>query len=56
MSGARPLYPRKQTFVIAAARLDLECIATPPLTNLEASSPLGVRLLTNVERRGYGRW
>ncbi|MGA7031571.1 MAG: hypothetical protein WB052_01840 [Pseudolabrys sp.] len=38
--------PRKQTFVIAAARLDLECIATRHVTNLEASSPLGVRLLT----------
>jgi hypothetical protein len=36
MSGARPLYPRKQTFVIAAARLDLECIATPPRDKLRS--------------------
>jgi hypothetical protein len=44
-----PYHPRKQTFVIAAARLDLECIATPPRDKLRSIVTPRVRLLTNVE-------
>jgi hypothetical protein len=39
-----PYHPRKQTFVIAAARLDLECIATPPRDKLRSIvTPRGAR-------------